>query len=264
MGKALAATVSRRRAAGAAGGRTASVVCTAQGPNPFRDLADLVDKYSGSGSSGRPLPVKRSPPLRPAAASGGMGNGVFLLLLLNFALFALQQFAPSLSFLAALPLSHWRPQWWQFITCTFVHANWEHLSGNAFSLLVFGRMVEEEEGAFGVWATYLLCGVGGALASYLSLPHSRTISLGASGAVFGLFAVAVFSKFKPSLKRLLEAVILGTFVARQVLQEVAVVGSGRGMALGGMSVGHWAHLGGAAVGVLLVLLLARLPDVPDS
>ena len=31
-----------------------------------------------------------------------------------------------------------------------------------------------------------------------------------------LFAVAVASKFKPSLKRLLEAVILGSFVLRQV------------------------------------------------
>lgn len=43
-----------------------------------------------------------------------------------------------------------------------------------------------------------------------------------------------------------------------------MVTGGRAMALGGMQVGHIAHLAGAAVGVLLVLLLARLPDVGDD
>ena len=50
------------------------------------------------------------------------------------------------------------------------------------------------------------------------------------------------------------------FVTRQVLQEVQFVGAGKALVAGGMSVGHMAHLAGAAVGVLLVLLLARLPD----
>jgi len=78
----------------------------------------------------------------------------------------------------------------QFCTAIFAHANWEHLSSNAFALLVFGRMVEEEEGALGLWLTYLLAGVGGTLASYLTAPHTHTISLGASGGVFGLFLVS--------------------------------------------------------------------------
>jgi hypothetical protein len=56
-------------------------------------------------------------------------------------------------------------------------------SSNAFALLIFGRTVEEEEGAFGLWLTYLVAGVGGTVASYLTSPHSHTISLGASGAV---------------------------------------------------------------------------------
>ena len=51
--------------------------------------------------------------------------------------------------------------------------------------------MEEEEGWFGVWFTYLVCGLGGCVASYLTSPHTRTLSMGASAAVFGLFMVGV-------------------------------------------------------------------------
>ena len=76
--------------------------------------------------------------------------------------------------------------------------------------------VEEEEGALGVWATYLLCGLGGCLASYLTAPNTAAMSLGASASVFGLFAVAVLLKFRLSARKLLEALVLGTFVYKQL------------------------------------------------
>jgi hypothetical protein len=135
----------------------------------------------------------------------------------------------------------------------------QHLVGNAFSLLVFGRMVEEEEGALGVWATYLVCGVCGTAASYFSAAGAHAASLGASSAVFGLFVVGVLAKLRPSPKRLLEALILGSFVVKQVAGEVSAATAGPALAVGGVRVGHVAHLGGAAAGVLLVLLLSRLP-----
>lgn len=54
------------------------------------------------------------------------------------------------------PLAHR----FQFLTSAFCHGSWAHLRGNSFFLLIFGRIVEEEEGAFGLWASYLLCGLG--------------------------------------------------------------------------------------------------------
>ena len=45
-------------------------------------------------------------------------------------------------------------------SCAFCHVGWEHLSNNLFLLFVFGRIVEEEEGAAGVWVSYLLSAVG--------------------------------------------------------------------------------------------------------
>lgn len=47
------------------------------------------------------------------------------------------------------------------------------------------------------------------------------------------------------------------------LQEVVSAQSGGAM-IGGTKVGHVAHLGGALIGVLLVLLLSRLPEVEPT
>lgn len=60
-----------------------------------------------------------------------------------------------------LYLNHQYPQWFQFLTCTFCHASWAHLSSNIFFLYIFGKAVEEEEGALGVWFSYLITGCEG-------------------------------------------------------------------------------------------------------
>ena len=67
-----------------------------------------------------------------------------------------------LPMMKSLYLNHLHPQWWQWITSIFCHANWAHLSGNIFFLYVFGKIVEEEEGFFGVWFSYLFTVGGGA------------------------------------------------------------------------------------------------------
>lgn len=59
--------------------------------------------------------------------------------------------------------------------------------------LLAGKLVEEEEGSLAVWMSYLVTGVGANLVSWLILPRS-VVSVGASGAVFGLFAISVLVK----------------------------------------------------------------------
>lgn len=56
-----------------------------------------------------------------------------------------------------------------------------------------GKLVEEEEGNFALWLSYILTGVGANLVSWLVLPRNA-VSIGASGAVFGLFVISVLVK----------------------------------------------------------------------
>jgi membrane associated rhomboid family serine protease len=171
----------------------------------------------------------------------------------------------------------------------FCHGSFDHLSGNLFFLLTFGKAVESEERAAGVWLAYLACGVGSALASWLLLPAvSRgvpVVSLGASGAVFGtcqrsrsfrvllalmarsiagLFVISVLTKLTSfDWRKLLEAGILGTFVWERIWSEISITTQGGG--IGASNVNHVAHLAGALCGVLLIALLNRaLPPLGDD
>ena len=191
---------------------------------------------------------------------------MFLLLLLNCALFVADHWF-RIPLVKALYLSHQHPAWWQCITCTFCHASWAHLSGNLFLLYIFGKAVEEEEGALGVWMSYLVTGAGASAASLLLLPKtvggalglgaSGVVSLGASGAVFGLFVISVLVRMRWSFRKLLESFILGQFVVERIVNEVSVASAAQG-GIGAGGVNHVAHLAGALAGVLLIVGLSKL------
>ncbi|KAH9300912.1 hypothetical protein KI387_012495, partial [Taxus chinensis] len=143
-------------------------------------------------------------------------NGVFWILLLNIGIYVADhwlQFEP----IKLLYLYHDGPRWFQFITSTFCHINWNHLSSNLFFLYIFGKLVEEEEGGFALWLSYLVTGAGANIVSWLILP-STVVSVGASGAVFGLFAISVLVKISWDWRKILEVFILGQFVIEKVME----------------------------------------------
>lgn len=76
------------------------------------------------------------------------------------------------------------------LTAIFLHGGWLHLGMNMYMLLVMGRQLELVLGRARYLVLYLLAGLGGSAASYffngIDVP-----SVGASGAIFGLFA-AIF------------------------------------------------------------------------
>ncbi|ESW33541.1 hypothetical protein PHAVU_001G078600 [Phaseolus vulgaris] len=191
-------------------------------------------------------------------------NGIFWIILLNIGVFVADHFF-HVNGAKTLYLYHPRPAWYQFVTATFCHANWKHLSSNLFFLYIFGKLVEEEEGNLALWLSYILTGVGANLVSWLVLPRN-TVSVGASGAVFGLFTISVLVKMSWDWRKILEVLILGQFVIEKVMEaaqaSTSLSGFKGGYAL--QSVNHIAHLSGALVGVLLVWLLSRVPSDDSS
>ena len=122
-----------------------------------------------------------------------------------------------------------------------------------FLLLLFGRSVEDDWGWGGLLMSFCFCAIGSSLISLAWLPPN-TVSLGASGAVFGLFTVSTLAKLQGGTQSLLdwrqwvELIILGDFVWRQLTTELATAAQG-----GVQGVNHVAHLAGAAAGAVLVL-----------
>lgn len=181
-------------------------------------------------------------------------TAVYALLVANIALFVADKVL-RLGVVRTLYLYHTGWAWWQPLSATFCHASRAHLSGNAFLLLLFGRSVEDELGWVGLLLSYAFCGVAANLASLVLLP-AATVSLGASGAVFGLFAVSVLARLSwrdLDWRKVVEVAVLGQFAFGQVIKE-AQVAAGGGVA----GTNHVAHLSGAAAGVLLVTAVRGL------
>ncbi|PPR90972.1 hypothetical protein GOBAR_AA29704 [Gossypium barbadense] len=169
--------------------------------------------------------------------------------------------AHSVQGIQSLYLYHNWPAWYQFITSTFCHANWKHLSSNLFFLYIFGKLVEEEEGSFALWLSYIFTGAGANIVSWLVLPRNA-VSVGASGAVFGLFAISVLVKMSWDWRKILEVLILGQFVIDKVMEAAQASTGLSGFSYPLQNVNHIAHLSGALIGVLLVWLLSKIPSEP--
>ncbi|OIT35831.1 PREDICTED: rhomboid-like protein 11, chloroplastic isoform X1 [Nicotiana attenuata] len=186
-------------------------------------------------------------------------NGIFWILLINLGIYVADHVF-QVRAVKVLYLYHNWPAWYQFVTATFCHFNWNHLSSNVFFLYIFGKLVEEEEGNFGLCLSYIVTGAGANLVSWLILPRNA-VSVGSSGAVFGLFAISVLVKMSWDWRKILEVLVLGQFVIERVMEAAQASTGLAGGIRGGsalQNVNHIAHLSGALIGVALIWLLSGI------
>ena len=130
--------------------------------------------------------------------------------------------------------------WWRIVTAGFLHAGILHIALNMYVLFILGTLLEPAIGTprfLGVYFVSLLAGSFGAL---LLTPDSLTV--GASGAIFGLMSAAFIIARHRGIEQL--AAQIGFFI---IINLVFTVG------VSGISVG--AHLGGLAGGALAALLV---------
>jgi membrane associated rhomboid family serine protease len=156
-----------------------------------------------------------------------------------------------LAYVCGLPLDYalWptdsgKFHWWQLVTHAFMHANALHLVVNMLALLSFGPPLEREWGRPKMLTCYFTATiVGGAITALVS--HNPLV--GASGAIFGLFAAFVCAHPR---KRVISIITPWPMEAYKVLL-IVVIFSALASIFGWMaSVAHTAHLGGIIVGCL--------------
>ena len=147
--------------------------------------------------------------------------------------------------------------WWQPLTYMFMHGGFWHIFVNMYTLVIFGVIVERLIGTRKFLIFYLVCGLCAAAAhvGVASLTGSfNTPTVGASGAIYGVL-VAYAMLFPDSRMMLIfPPVVLKAkwLVAIFLVIEIfsGVFGTMDGVA-------HFAHLGGALAGWLLILYWRR-------
>jgi membrane associated rhomboid family serine protease len=77
-------------------------------------------------------------------------------------------------------------QYYRLLTSAFLHAGILHILFNMFALAQIGPVLENALGRARYLALYLLSALGGSVAAFLLAPPNQP-SVGASGAIFGLF-----------------------------------------------------------------------------
>ncbi|KAL9246752.1 hypothetical protein vseg_020248 [Gypsophila vaccaria] len=142
----------------------------------------------------------------------------------------------------------YRHQGWRLITCIWLHAGVIHLFANMLSLVLIGIRLEQQFGFLRIGLLYLVSGVGGSVLSSLFL--QKSISVGASGALFGLLG-AMLSEL------LTNWTIYSNKAAALVTLIVMIVIN---LAVGILPhVDNYAHIGGFLTGFLLGFVLLLRP-----
>ena len=150
------------------------------------------------------------------------------------------------------------------VTAMFVHGGWMHIVGNMLYLWVFGDNIEDRLGRARYLVFYLLCGILAGLAHTLAHPLSNRPAIGASGAVAGVLGAYLLSFPRA---RILALVPLGFFLHLTevpagfflglwlILQLVSGIGALVAVEQVGQLVAWWAHVGGFAAGMILIVTL---------
>jgi len=90
---------------------------------------------------------------------------------------------------------------WRLLTCTFMHSGFVHLLVNMVLLYCLGREMEDALGTRKYLFVYFLSAIVGALVSLESQP--TLVSVGASGAIYGIFGSAFTSVGVTSFEQLI-------------------------------------------------------------
>jgi membrane associated rhomboid family serine protease len=212
--------------------------------------------------AGQRTRVRRGP---AAFAPTGAPVATYALIAINVAVFVVELAgggATSLSGggkvigdygLLAGPIAN-QGEWYRIVTAGFLHAGIIHIAFNMYALYILGSFLEPAIGTPRFLGIYFVSLLTGSLGVILLSPD--TLTVGASGAIFGLFAAALLVARGRGLEHV--AGQLAILLAFNLLFTFSIPGISIGGHLGGIAGGV---LAGAAVvaGERGILGSARIP-----
>lgn len=133
--------------------------------------------------------------------------------------------------------------WYRLITSAFLHGGLLHLLFNMYSLYIIGTQIENFTGKGKYLLIYFVSALSASLMSCVITPNS--ISVGASGAIFGLLGALVY--FGTQYR-----IYLSSVIKNQIIPLIVI-----NLLLGFMVSGidNAAHIGGLIGGVLIAMAL---------
>ena len=201
----------------------------------------------------QPISIPPGPQFYEVAPRRYWPVATIILFVLNFVFFGLELYAGGaentqvlLNFGASFgPYLH-RGEYWRLVMPMFLHGGWIHILGNSLMLYLLGPVLERVYG-YGLFATiYVAAGIGGA---FLSMEASHNVSVGASGAIFGIAG----------------AIVVTGYVHREATQlhwsrafgrlMIALIGLELVSGLAEHGIDNWGHFGGLATGALLAFII---------
>ncbi|HEY0733208.1 MAG TPA: rhomboid family intramembrane serine protease [Chitinophagaceae bacterium] len=156
--------------------------------------------------------------------------------------------------LAMWPIGHELFSPYQIATHMFTHGGFMHIIFNMFALWMFGRVLENVWGPKRFLLFYLLSGIGAA-AAHLGMQlffGDGAPAVGASGAIMGIFAA--FAYLFPNTELFIMFIPFPVKAKWAVLGLAAIDLFGGFARFSGDNIAHFAHLGGAITGFIIVLI----------
>ncbi len=139
-------------------------------------------------------------------------------------------------------------EWWRIFTAALLHGGLMHVLFNMYALYLFGPRLEQQVGSPAFAALYVATAGTGGMVSYI-FGDTAQVSIGASGAIFGLLGAWMFVAWK----------MRGTPGGRSMFNQLGVllaINLALPLFVGGID---WrAHLGGLAGGILIAWLWSVL------
>ncbi|MXN92029.1 rhomboid family intramembrane serine protease [Flavobacterium sp. Sd200] len=144
-------------------------------------------------------------------------------------------------------------EWWRLFTSMFLHGGIMHVILNIFGLAIAGIFVEPILGRTRYFVLYIICGICGSLASVLW--NDNVVSVGASGAIFGLYGCLLGLLFTNAIPK----------ESRKITFMFVAIYAGVNLVMGMLSIGidNAAHIGGLLSGVLVALIVYKFFGLKD-